>query len=252
MDRLQKVLAHAGVASRRKAEELIQQGRVRVNGQLVTELGTQVDPVHDRVQVNGKVIHTERKTYVILHKPRGYLSDRDEEHPIPSALDLVPSPERLYAAGRLDVNSEGLLLLTNDGELANRVTHPRYEHEKEYLVLVEGVPTQETLNRLLSGVSYEGELLRADSVMVVHNLGRAALEQHWKAAGQNESWARIVLHEGKKREIRHMCAAIGFPVKRLIRVRIGPIRLGDLPSGKWRELDYREVLDLKNADLRKR
>ena len=180
------------------------------------------------------------------------MSDRDEGQNKPTALDLVPSRERLYAAGRLDVNSEGLLLLTNDGDLAHRVTHPRFEHEKEYLALVEGTPDEATLARLQNGIWYEGDLLRADSVKIVHHLGESARRQHWKAAGRNESWLRIVLHEGKKREIRHMCGAVGHPVKWLIRVRIGPIQLGTLPVGQWRELDENEIRELKKPKLRKR
>ncbi len=247
MERLHKVLAHAGVASRRHAEELIVAGQVRVNGKVVTELGTQVDPSRDRIQVNGKTIHTEHKTYVVLHKPKGYLSDRDEAQDKPTALDLVPVRERLYAAGRLDANSEGLLLLTNDGDLAHHITHPRYEHEKEYLALVQGKPTEETLARMRHGVWYEGELLRADVVSIVRNLDESVRQQHWDAARRDETWVRIVLHEGKKREIRHMSAALGYPVRRLIRVRIGPVELGALPVGKWRELNEREVKALKEA-----
>jgi len=130
-ERLQKVLAHAGVASRRQCEELILQGRVRVNGQVVTELGTKVDPVRDTIEVDGQPITPEDKVYILLHKPQGYLSDTRDFRGRPSALGLVPDGERLYPAGRLDARSEGLLLLTNDGELAHRLTHPRYEHEKE-------------------------------------------------------------------------------------------------------------------------
>ena len=251
MERLQKVLAHAGIASRRHAEELMRQGQVRVNGKVVSELGTQVDPQHDRIQVNGKTVRVEKKKYVILHKPRGYLSDRDDDLENPTALDLVPLRERLYAAGRLDLNSEGLLLLTNDGELAHQVTHPRFEHEKEYLALVEGVPNSEALALFKKGIWHEGELLRADSVQLVSHFGETERSQHWPPARRDESWLRIVLHEGKKREIRHMSAAAGHPVRRLIRTRVGPLRLGTLPVGKWRELDEREVNMLKST-LRKK
>lgn len=247
MERLQKTLAHAGVASRRKAEELILAGRVRVNGETVTELGTRVDPERDRVEVDGEPVRSERKTYVILHKPRGYLSDRDEGRGKPTVFDLVPSSERLYAAGRLDANSEGLVLLTNDGELAHYLTHPRYGHEKEYLALVEGLPSREALERLERGVFYEGERLRADSVEIMRHLGPGGRSHHWPESRRGESWLRIVLHEGKKREIRHMSALVGHPVKRLIRVRIGPIELGALPVGSWRELKKGEVRSLLEA-----
>jgi 23S rRNA pseudouridine2605 synthase len=239
MDRLQKILAHAGVASRRKCEELILAGRVRVNGKIVSELGTKVDPARDRIKVDGAPIRIEEKTYIALHKPRGYLSDVDEERGKRLAVDLVPSRERLYAAGRLDANSEGLLLLTNDGDLAHRITHPRFEHEKEYLALVEGEPDDAALAKLQKGVWYDGEILRADLVE------RAARHQRFGNAGRGQAWLKIVLHEGKKRQIRHMGAAIGHPVLRLIRVRIGLIELGALPVGKWRALSEREVRALK-------
>lgn len=245
MERLHKVLAHAGVASRRQAEQIILERRVKVNGQIVSELGTLVDPSRDRIQVDGETIRAENKAYIILHKPRGYLSDRDEGHGKPTALDLVASGERLYAAGRLDANSEGLLLLTNDGELAHRLTHPRYEHEKEYLALVEGKPDERALRSMTRGVMYEGERLRADSVRIVPHLGGIARRQHWPEAGRNETWLSIILHEGKKREIRHMGGILGYPVKRLIRVRIGPLQLDGLPIGGWRELREDEVRQLQ-------
>lgn len=250
MERLHKVLAHAGVASRRKAEELIVAKRVRVNGVTVSELGLQVDPENDRIEVDGKLIRAEDQIYIVLHKPRGYLSDRDEGQDKPTALDLVPVQERLYAAGRLDLSSEGLLLLTNDGDLAHRITHPRFEHEKEYLALVEGNPGAEALQSMRRGVRYEGEILRADAVEPVEALDETGRRQHWQQAGRNETWLRIVLHEGKKREIRHLSAAVGHPVKRLIRVRIGPVRLGLLPVGEWRRLSEDELRELRQTKLR--
>lgn len=247
MERLHKVLAHAGVASRRKCEELILAGRVRVNGKIVSELGTQVDPTRDRIQVDGETIRVEKQTYVILHKPKGYLSDRDADRGKPTALDLVPSRERLYAAGRLDANSEGLLLLTNDGNLAHQITHPRFEHEKEYLALFEGAPDEIAFQKLLRGVGYDrghlgdGDRLKADRVE------RAARHQRFGTADRGQTWLKIILHEGKKRQIRNMCAAIGHPVLRLIRVRIGPIELGALPAGQWRELNDNQVRELKRG-----
>jgi 23S rRNA pseudouridine2605 synthase len=229
----------------------MRRGQVRVNGKVVSELGTQVDPQHDRIQVSGKTIRVEKKKYILLHKPRGYLSNRDQDQENPTALDLVPLRERLYAAGRLDLNSEGLLLLTNDGELAHQVTHPRFEHEKEYLALVEGVPSSKALDAFKKGVWHEGEILRADSVQLVTHFSETERSQHWPSARRDESWLRIVLHEGKKREIRHMGVAVGHPVRRLIRTRVGPLRLGTLPVGKWRELDDRELNMLKST-LRKK
>ncbi len=242
MERLQKVLAHAGVASRRKAEELIVAGRVRVNGKVVTELGTQVDPSRDRIVVDGKTIRVEAKKYIVLHKPKGYLSDIEEGSAKPLAVDLVAARERLYPVGRLDANSEGLLLLTNDGDLAHRLTHPRYRHEKEYLVLVRGEPDEAAIARLRRGVWREGEHYRADRVE------RVGAKQKYGTAPRGETWLRIVLHEGKKREIRHMGAAVGHPVVRLIRLRIGTVWLGELRVGKWRELNPKEIKELRELE----
>lgn len=239
MERLQKILAQAGIASRRHAEEMIVAGRVRVNGKVVNVLGAQVDPEHDKILVDNQPVAVESKAYFLLHKPRGYISDRDDTAEYKSALDLVPGHLRLFAAGRLDMNSEGLLFLTNDGELANRLTHPRYEHEKEYLALVSGAPDDKTLERLVRGIPYEGEWLRADAVE------RAGRRQLFGEAGRDETWLRIVLHEGKKRQIRHMSAALGHPVKRLIRVRIGPLLLGRLKVGDWRKLTPDEIAQLR-------
>jgi len=249
MERLQKVLAHAGVASRRKCEELILQGRVRVNGQVVTQLGTKVDPTQDTIEVDGQPIalEEEEKVYILLHKPQGYLSDTLDFRGRPSALSLVPNGERLYPAGRLDARSEGLLLLTNDGELAHRLTHPRFQHQKEYLALVEGEPTEATLRRMLRGVKRDGEILRADAVQWLERLGPEARSHGWEEAPRGMAWLRITLHEGKKRHIRRMCTALGHPVRRLIRVRIGPLELGNLPVGNWRHLTEGEVKRLRSA-----
>jgi len=252
MERLQKVLAHAGVASRRQCEELILQGRVRVNDQVVTELGTKVDPVRDTIEVDGQPIALEEKVYILLHKPQGYLSDTLDFRGRPSALGLVPDGERLYPAGRLDARSEGLLLLTNDGELAHRLTHPRYEHEKEYLALVVGKPTEATLRRMLRGVERDGETLRADAVQRLERLGSEAQIHGWGKAPRGMAWLCILLHEGKKRHIRRMCAALGHPVRRLIRVRIGPLELGDLSVGEWRHLTEGEVRKLKGETIHHR
>lgn len=238
-ERLQKILAQAGIASRRHAEEMILAGRVRVNGQVVKVLGTQVNPDADKILVDNQPVLLENKAYYLLNKPRGYISDRDDTASYKTALDLIPGNLRLFAAGRLDMNSEGLLFLTNDGELANRLTHPRYEHEKEYLILVYGAPDDKTLERLTRGIPFQGEWLRADSV------ARAGRRQPFGEAGRDEAWLRIILHEGKKRQIRHMCAALGFPVKRLIRVRIGPLVIGKLAPGDWRKLTRDEIAQVQ-------
>ncbi len=242
MERLQKVLAEAGIASRRKAEEMILAGRVRVNGKVVDTLGAKVDPAHDTILADNQPVRIENKIYLALNKPRGYISDRDETGEHKTALDLVPQGERLFAAGRLDLDSEGLLLLTNDGELTFRLTHPRFEHEKEYLALVAGQPEPQVLQRLKRGVDYQGERLKADKVALT------ARKQPFGEAGRDQTWLRIVLHEGKKRQIRHMCAAIGHPVLRLIRTRIGPIELDGLKPGRARPLTAREIKQLKGND----
>lgn len=239
MERLQKILAQAGIASRRHAEEMILAGRVRVNGRVVNQLGAQVDPDADKILVDNQPVVLESKAYFLLYKPKGYISDRDDTANFKTALDLIPGNLRLFAAGRLDMNSEGLLFLTNDGELANRLTHPRYEHEKEYLVLVFGVPDDKMLERLTRGIPYEGEWLRADSA------ARAGRRQEFGEAGRDETWLRIILHEGKKRQIRHMCAALGHPVKRLIRVRIGPLLIGKLAPGEFRKLTREEIAQVR-------
>lgn len=244
MERIQKILAQAGIASRRRAEEMILAGRVRVNGQVINELGAQADPENDAILVDNHPVAIESKAYYVLNKPRGYISDRDDTADNKTALDLVPDGRRLFAAGRLDLMSEGLLFLTNDGELANRLTHPRYEHEKEYLALVFGVPDDKVMERLVKGIMFDGEWMKADSA------ARAGRSQEFGEAGRDETWLRIVLHEGKKRQIRHMCASLGHPVKRLIRVRIGPLRLGTLKVGEWRKLTRDEVTLLKQTQER--
>jgi len=247
MERLQKVLACAGVASRRKCEALILQGRVRVNGQVVTKLGTKVDPAWDTIEVDGRPITRGKKVYIVLHKPQGYLSDTLDFRGRPSALSLIPGGERLYPVGRLDARSEGLLLLTNDGELAHRLTHPRFQHQKEYLALVEWEPTEPTRRRMPDAVEGDGQTLRADAVQRLERLGPEAQIHGWEGAPRGMTWLRILLHEGKKRHIRPMCAALDHPVRRLIRIRIGALGLKDLPGGKWRYLTEEGVKRLRSA-----
>ena len=231
-ERLQKVMAHAGVASRRKCEDLILQGRVRVNGQVVTQLDTKVDPAQDTIEVGGQPITLEKKVYIVLHKPKGYLSDTLDFRGRPSALGLVPDGKRLYPAGRLDARSEGLLLLTNDGELTYLLTHPRYEHAKEYHVYVEGHPNDETLKRWRQGVFLDGRQTAPAEVSVLRR-------------ERGRTWLRVVLREGLKRQIRRVAAMLGHPVHQLIRVRIGPVQLGNLKPGEWRYLTKRELKELE-------
>lgn len=229
--RLQKYIADCGVTSRRKAEELIKLGQVEVNGSRVTSLGSRVDPDKDTVVVNGKKLHpTEKKIYLKLNKPRGIVSSCVSQRGEPTICDLIKDvDERLYPVGRLDQASEGLILLTNDGELANRLMHPRYEHEKEYLVTCRLEVTGYQLQQLKSGIMLEDQKTLPAKVTL---LGRKEFS--------------IVLREGKKRQIRLMMAAVGNKVNTLKRVRIKNIMLGDLKPGQYRPLTAEELKNLRS------
>ncbi len=240
-ERLQKILAKAGFGSRRSCEEIISAGRVRVNDK-VAILGTKADPETDSITVDRQAIpKLERKIYIALHKPRGVLSDVDPKDPRPTVLGLVPVSAHLFAVGRLDLDSEGLILLTNDGELANRLTHPRYGHEKEYRVLVAGKPDNEQLAALRRGIVLEDGYRTAPAQVTVES-----------EAGKG-TWVRFILREGRKRQIREMGSRIGLPVSRIIRVRIGTLLLGNLKAGEWRYLTLKEIDGLKtqSATMRK-
>lgn len=231
MIRLQKVLADRGVASRRHAEELISAGRVTVEGAVVRELGTKVDPLA-RIAVDGReVAVAQRLRYVALHKPRGIVSSARAERGRASVTDLVGAVERLYPVGRLDVDSEGLVLLTNDGAWAERVLHPRFGHEREYEVDVTGSLGGDTVERLRRGVRLEEGVARAERARIVSR----------SASGGR---MRLVLRTGWKRQVRRMCLAVGLRVMRLVRIRIGPLSLGRLAPGTWRELTAREMRSL--------
>jgi 23S rRNA pseudouridine2605 synthase len=232
MDRLNKYLAHAGIGSRRHCDELIRAGRVSVNGHTVTELATRVGPEQE-VRVDGEPVHAEKFVYWLVHKPRGYLCTNHDPAGRPLALDLVPHVEqRVYTVGRLDEDSEGLLLLTNDGDLANRLMHPRYGIEKSYLVLVAGNPTPEDLKKLTDGVYLAEGHVKAKSVKRLKRQG-------------NSTWLRIVLAEGKNREIRRMLAKLDHKVLRLKRIAIGTIDLGNLALKKARPLTPMELKVLR-------
>jgi len=233
-ERVQKILAAAGFGSRRACETLIQDGRVKVNGQII-HLGDKADPERDTIMLDGKIIKpSQKKIYIALNKPKGYLSDIDENHPKPTVFDLVDIKEPLFAVGRLDLESEGLVLLTNDGELANRLTHPRYRHEKEYEVFVIKRPDEEQLAIWRRGVVLEdGTRTLPAKVEVINNAA-------------NGTWLRVTMHEGKKRQIRKTGARIGLPVGQIKRVRIGTLKLGSLRSGEWRYLTPKEVSQLKS------
>jgi 23S rRNA pseudouridine2605 synthase len=228
--RLQKVLAGAGLGSRRVCEELIAEGRVTVNGE-VAVLGRRVDPEQDRIVVNGVPLSVRSGlVYYLLNKPTGVVSTASDPQGRPTVVSLVPTEPRVYPVGRLDADSEGLLLLTNDGDLTFRLTHPRFGVEKEYLVAVEGSPRPGELRRLREGVELEDGLTAPARVATA---GPGAL--------------RIVIHEGRNRQVRRMCAAVGHPVTRLVRVRIGPVADRRLAPGAWRELLSAEVRALETA-----
>ena len=234
-ERLQKILARAGLGSRRACEDLIRQGRVTVDGQ-VAQLGQKADPDRHQIAVDGAPVRMgQGRTYVALHKPRGVLSDEgDGSGRLSTARDLVSLPGHLFPVGRLDLRSEGLILLTDDGELAMRLTHPRFGHEKEYRALVEGEPDEGTLEKWRQGVFLDGR-----------RTARAQVSVAGREKGQ--TWLRVVLREGRKRQIRRVAAMLGYPVHRLIRVRIGPLRLGDLKPREWRRLTDAEVQALRAA-----
>ncbi len=235
--RLQKILAQAGLASRRGAEKIIAAGRVRVDGKVVTQMGAKADPASQRITVNGKPLpEAESMEYWLVHKPPGVVCTLDDPQGRRRVVDLLPPSvkSRLYPVGRLDLNSEGLVLLTNDGELANRLMHPKYEVPKRYLVWVEGRPGTAALDRLRKGVDIDGRATAPAKVGV-------------KSADAKESKLSFVLHEGRKREIRLMCRAVGLNVKRLLRTAMGPLKLGKLPVGQARRLSKAEVAELKRA-----
>ncbi len=232
-ERVQKLMAAAGVASRRASEDLIRQGRVTVNGEPV-QLGDKAEPETDVIRVDGEAIGSdEEPVYLILNKPPGVLSSTASQGGHRTIDDLVDVPQRVFPVGRLDLDSQGLMLLTNDGELTNRLTHPRYEHEKEYRV---------KFNRPLR----KAELQAWRSGPVVPGLGKLAPAQIVQEPGQAR-WVRITLREGKKRQIRETAQHFGLEVEQLIRVRIETLQLGSLPAGSWRELEPQEVAALKRA-----
>jgi 23S rRNA pseudouridine2605 synthase len=233
-ERLQKVMAQAGIGSRRACEEIIRQGRVEVDGKMAT-LGLKVDPDRQRIVVDGRpIVAPEPLVYVALHKPRGILAVSQDDRGRRTVRDLVPVPGHLYPVGRLDATSEGLVLLTNDGALANRLTHPRYEHAKEYKVAVTGRPDEKTLKQWQQGVFLDGKRTAPADVSILRH-------------ERDCTWLRIILREGRKRQIRRVAALLGHPVEQLIRVRIGPVHLGRLKPGKWRRLSDQEINALRRT-----
>lgn len=234
-DRLQKILARAGVASRRGAEELIARGRVTVNGARA-QLGDKADPARDDLRVDGERVALPKElVYLAVYKPRGVLSTTAGPDPRQKITDLIPGGEQLHLVGRLDKDSEGLMLLTNDGELTQRLTHPRYQQEKEYRVLVASKPDQKQLAAWRRGVVLPDGHHSEPADVSVHSL---------KGKG---AWLRVIMHEGRKREIREIARSLGLPVVSLIRVRIASLHVGGLKAGQWRKLDADEIESLKSG-----
>jgi len=238
MERLQKILSQAGVASRRASEQLMLEGRVTVNGTTIRELGTKADPARDDIRVDGRRVKVvEHHRYLLLNKPRGYVTTRSDPQQRPTVIDLLRGVrEYVYPVGRLDFDSEGLLLLTNDGDLAARLTHPSHGVARVYEARVLGVPDAHDLDRLSRGFSLGGQRTRPAEVKLLP-LRREA----------NEATILITIREGRNRQVRKMCEAIGHPVNRLQRVAIGPIRDARLKPGHWRELTPAEVERLRKA-----
>ncbi len=234
-ERLQKIMARAGYGSRRASEVLIAAGRVSVNGK-TAHLGSKADPETDQIVVDGSPLRKlpNRDVYIALNKPRQVLSDSGAEDDRTTVRDLVPVPGHIFTVGRLDYDSEGLILLTTDGDLANRLTHPRYGHEKEYRVLVGVRPDDKQLAALRHGVVLEdGHRTLPAQVSIEEMSGKSV-------------WLRVILKEGRKRQIREMGERIGLPVQRIVRLRIGSLQLGNLKVGEWRYLNQEEVRRLQS------
>ncbi|MBN2503262.1 MAG: rRNA pseudouridine synthase [Anaerolineales bacterium] len=232
-ERAQKILAQAGYGSRRACEQIIAAGRVTVNGKLI-QLGDKADPDKDEIRIDGRVVKPPEKTvYIALHKPRGVVSTTEDEEGRKTVLDLVPSDVRLFMVGRLDLESEGLVLLTNDGQLANRLMHPRYEHEKEYRVLLARHPDDEQLRLWRKGVILEDGYQTAPAKVFL---------DRYQGKG---TWVKVIMREGRKRQIREVANRIGLPVVSLVRTRIGSLKLGSMPKGDWRYLNEAEIAALK-------
>jgi pseudouridine synthase len=244
-ERLARFLAHAGVASRRHAELLITAGRVQVNGETVTTQGTRIDPQRDEISVDGKLVRAHvRHVYVLLHKPAGYVTTAQDPQGRPTVLDLLTDDLRAlrpYPVGRLDIDTSGLLLLTNDGEFALRLSHPRYSQEKHYEALVSGVPTLTTLRALRDGITF----IEDDGQQ--HTSAPARVRMLQSASNAHQTWLALTIHEGRKRQIRRMLAAVNHSVLQLKRVGVGSLTLKGVELGKWRYLTEEEVAKLKPA-----
>jgi len=241
-ERLQKILAQAGYGSRRACEDFISAGRVRVNGK-IAELGQKADPTTDKITLDGKpIVAAEALVYIALHKPRNILSTVEAEagDGRRTVRDLVDVPDHIHPVGRLDYESEGLVLMTNDGDLTNKLTHPRYGHEKEYRVLLAKRPDQEQLEAWRRGVVLEDEYKTAP------------VDVRFETAQGKGAWIWVIMKEGRKRQIRETCKQLGLPIVRIVRTRIGTLRLSNLKPRQWRYLTMTEVNELKFGEMTKK
>lgn len=234
MERLQRILSAHGIASRRASEQLILEGKVKVNGKVVRELGTKADPSVDRIEVDGRPLVQPNLRYIMLNKPSGYITTVSDERNRRTVMDLIDSNERVYPVGRLDRETEGLLLLTNDGELANRITHPRYEIDKEYQILTHRRPPDATMAAIRKGVKVEGSLVVPREFRILRETAEGIL-------------LKLVIHEGLNRVVRKMMDQHEIEIVRLRRTRIGPITMAGVKTGQWRDLRAAEVAGLYEA-----
>jgi len=234
MERLQKVMAHAGVASRRKSEEIIAEGRVKVNGEIITEMGFKVDPKQDEIVVDGEVISEEKKRYILLNKPEGYITTVSDPEDRPTVMDLIPDlKQRLYPAGRLDYDSSGLLIMTNDGDLTYKLTHPKKEVDKKYRVLADGELSREDFKKFEAGMIIDGQ---KTAPAEISNVNYKDYQTEFD----------VVIHEGRNRQVRRMCKIAGFPVASLKRIAFAFLTLEGVKEGDFRYLSDQEVNKLKN------
>ncbi|MFP3982552.1 MAG: pseudouridine synthase [Desulfurivibrionaceae bacterium] len=233
MPRLQKIIARSGFTSRRKAEQLIKEGRVSVDGEVVSELGAKADPEQQTISINGRpLVNKPEKIYLLLNKPRGYVTTVKDPQGRPTVISLLKGiNQRVFPVGRLDIDTSGALLLTNDGDLANRIIHPRYNIKKTYIARVSGFPSKPDLKRLTEGIEIEGRQTAPARIKTIKS-------------SRHSSVLKISIHEGRKRQIRKMFAAIGHPVLELTRIAYGNLKLGELPSGKYRVLHEEELIKI--------
>lgn len=237
--RIQKILADSGLGSRRACEQLIVDGRVEVDRKLITELGARADPHRQEIRVDGQVIRPKRRVCYLVNKPKGFVCTNRDPERRPRVIDLVPDGEQLFTVGRLDMASEGLILVTNDGELANQLAHPRYGVPKTYRVHVEGVPTKEELDQLRRGVHLAEGFAKVENIRI-------------RSKRRNGATLEMVLREGKNREVRRVLARIGHKVLELRRIALGPLRLEDVPPGAYRELTRTEIKQLTETRSQRR